>query len=60
MKIARMMAVGVCTVLLIGCGTRTEDNEEPGAISDYQLKSMEQAQNVEQLLQDADKQRNQE
>jgi len=57
MKSVKLIPVGICVVLLTGCGTRTEDNKEPSAISDYQLESMEKARNVEQLLQDADEMR---
>ena len=60
MKTALVTAISLSLVLMAGCGTRTEDGEEASAIPEYQLQSMEKAKNVEQLLLDANKQRNQE
>ena len=50
--------LGVLTVVMLaGCGGDSETEKPEGVIPEHQLKALEKAENVENLLEEADKAR---
>lgn len=55
MKIINVTIIAIFVSLIISCGSKSENKDEDlqGVIPEHQLKALEQAQGVEQMLDDA-------
>lgn len=60
MKIENLVVTAVLAGVLVACGSGDKEEKPTGVIPEHQLKALEKAEGVEQMMQDAQEKRDKE